>query len=157
MFLKPFVADRWILVSSPSPNREAEVAVSGSRGLVASSFLSSVCRGRAGCGRRCKSRPCRAVWRRPGTGVMASGVGHARQVRDGDDGARCRATSGSGSARVDGGRCHSGPTGDGDNGAEGGSAQAAVLGAEAAVQNEKMNQSQSELCGSWGERSSALV
>jgi hypothetical protein len=32
VFLKPFEADRWILVSSPSPDREAVVTASGSRG-----------------------------------------------------------------------------------------------------------------------------
>jgi hypothetical protein len=39
MFLKPFVADRWILVSLPSPNGEVVVAVFGSRGAVAAASM----------------------------------------------------------------------------------------------------------------------
>jgi hypothetical protein len=35
MFLKPFVVDHWILVSSPSPDGELVVAASMSRGPVA--------------------------------------------------------------------------------------------------------------------------
>jgi hypothetical protein len=52
MFLKPFVADQSILVSSPSLDGEEMVAVSGSRGPVASGFLSGGCRGHVGRGRR---------------------------------------------------------------------------------------------------------
>jgi hypothetical protein len=47
MFLKTFVADRWILVSSPSPDGEVVVAASGSRGPVVSGFLGGGCWGRA--------------------------------------------------------------------------------------------------------------
>jgi hypothetical protein len=49
MFLKPFVVDRWILVSSPSPDREAVVARVSEQGLVASSFLRSGEGHRRGC------------------------------------------------------------------------------------------------------------
>jgi hypothetical protein len=48
--------------------------------------------------------------------------------------------------------------GDGDDSARGGLARVTALGVEALVaQNEKPNQSRSELCGMQGEKSSALV
>jgi hypothetical protein len=56
--------------------------------------------------------------------------------------------TGPGGARVGGGRCHSGPAGDGDDDVKGRPAQA---------RNEKTNLSQNELCGVRGGRSSTLL
>jgi hypothetical protein len=104
-----------------------------------SGFLGGRCRGRVGHGRWC------------GSGVAVA--------RDRDDDIRCWAASGPDSARASSDRRCSGPTGDGDEGAEGKPAQvrATALGAEAAAWNEKSNGSGCELCGERGERSCALI
>jgi hypothetical protein len=142
------VADKWILVSSPSPDGEPVVAASGSRGLVAFKNGGDRVGGARGRWQRLPERAGRGRRCRPTV------------ARDGDDGVRGGATSASGGVRVGGGRRLSGPAGDGDEGAEGRPAQAAALGAKAAAAtawNKKSSQSRSELCGTWGERSSALV
>jgi hypothetical protein len=70
MFLKPFVADRWILVSLPSPNGEVVVAVFGSRGAVAAASMPVWAQAVWGClevGRhegQQRSAPLGAGWRR---------------------------------------------------------------------------------------------
>jgi hypothetical protein len=93
--------------------------------------------------------------------AAAAGTGGAwtSMQADGGQGWR-RRRQGRGHLSVGGGRRLSGPAGDGDEGAEGRPAQAAALGAKAAAAtawNKKSSQSRSELCGTWGERSSALV
>jgi hypothetical protein len=77
MLLKPFVADRWILVSSPSPDGELVVAASKSTGPVAAASL--------------------PVWAWAVRGRPAT-------AEDGDDGSGCGAASGPDNARVDGSR-----------------------------------------------------
>jgi hypothetical protein len=75
MFLKPFEADRWILVSSPSSDEEAVVTASGRRGPVASGFLDDGCQAHAGRGRR---RGHGAGGQRVGTGMTTPGTGRRR-------------------------------------------------------------------------------
>jgi hypothetical protein len=79
MFLKPFVADRWILVSSPSSDGELVVAASKSTGPVAAASL--------------------PVWVWAKRGRLAT-------AEAGDDGTGRGAASGQDNARVGGSRCH---------------------------------------------------
>jgi hypothetical protein len=99
----------------------------------------------------------RAVWGMD-VGADVDRAGGPATITDGDNGTGRGVASGLGGARVDGGRRCSGPTGDDDEGEEGGSVRAVTLGLEAAAaRNKKPNQSECELCGAWGERSSVLV